>query len=377
MTRVIAAGLLLVALAAGGCADKRRAHSAAGAPVPGSSASGAAFRIGIMTGAEQRTPEEFRAAEEFAKRNPGRVRHITFPDDFVHEQETVVAQLTGLAGDPTLRVIVVAPAIPGVCSAARIVRERRPDVLIGLVSPYEEPGMVDGACALAIEPDPIARGAALAQEATAMGARTLVHYSTPAPSVAAMRRRDALERACARRHVAFVDTIAPDPVGGGLGPARTFLREDVPRQLDRRGASCAFFASDGLPQQALLTAVVDYGGYFLEQESPSPVVDFAEVLATALPADAPLDSVHAANHARAAARGVVGHLGTWAAPFGRAALLAEAELLTAAIAGTADVRDSAVVERALDGAAENRPAQLHRDAPGSCHYLVMFQHVVY
>src|SRR5215471_12468821 len=122
--------LALAMLAALGCSG-RRSEPGARTPEPAPEPP----RIGIMTGSSAQDGEDFRAAQEIARRFPRRVMHITFPDNFPAESVTVAAQLTGLAGETKLKAIVVGQAIPGSAVAARAVRALRPDIRIAFVTP--------------------------------------------------------------------------------------------------------------------------------------------------------------------------------------------------------------------------------------------------
>ena len=61
----------------------------------------------------------------------------------MNEQETVIAQLVGMADDPEVKVIIAAQAIPGSLPAVRKIREKRPDILIAFIEPHEDPAMVN------------------------------------------------------------------------------------------------------------------------------------------------------------------------------------------------------------------------------------------
>ena len=146
--------LAFVAIAAGavvltGCSDRTDPRAAQ------DPAQARPFKIGVMTGPVSQDREDFRAGELVEREYPGRVMHITYPDNFSSETETIVAQLSGLAADPEVRVIVVGQAVPGSSAAGRRIRATRSDVLIGFVGPHEDPGVVNAACDIAIRPDPI------------------------------------------------------------------------------------------------------------------------------------------------------------------------------------------------------------------------------
>jgi hypothetical protein len=142
---VFAAAALAAALA--GCSGKPNTTRPGSTPEE-------PFRIGIMTGTAARDEEAFHAGEQLERAYAGRVLHVTYPDNYVTEIETVIAQLAGLAADPAVKVIVVGQAIPGSVAAARRIRAMRPDVLIGFAGPHEEPDSVDSACDIALRSDP-------------------------------------------------------------------------------------------------------------------------------------------------------------------------------------------------------------------------------
>src|SRR5262245_37675491 len=142
-------------------------------------AANGAFKIGIMTGTVSQGEDEFRAGQQLAQRYGDRLKHVTYPDNFMNEQETVIAQMVGLAADPAVKVIIAAQAVPGSVAAARKIREQRPDILIGFFQPHEDPAIVNETADIAIQPDELARGKTIMAEAAAMGVKNFVHYSFP------------------------------------------------------------------------------------------------------------------------------------------------------------------------------------------------------
>ncbi len=66
-----------------------------------------AFKIGIVTGTVSQGEDEYRGAEYVVAKYPGMLEHRTYPDNFMAEQETYIAQITGLAADPAIKAIVV------------------------------------------------------------------------------------------------------------------------------------------------------------------------------------------------------------------------------------------------------------------------------
>ena len=335
-----------------------------------------------MTGPLSRAEEDFRAGERVERKLPGRVMHVTYPDDFESESETVIAQLAGLAADPDVKVIVVGEAVPGSVAAARKIRETRPDMLIGFISPFEDPDSVNAACDIAIRPDQRARSVTIVEAAQRMGARNFVHYSFPRHMAQDLlaERRDHMVQECEKRGMKFHFETAPDPAGeDGLAAAQQFIAQDVPRQLEALGPATAFFSTSDSLEEPLIRAILEAkAGYFVEQDVPSPTRGFPGALGLRIPPDKADDMewINAENRRLIAQRGMSGHFGTWAQPMDEVAIRAFASLLVDAADRKADLRDSVTVARYL-AAEAGGPVRLRRyDAAGN-QWLMLLDHVTY
>jgi hypothetical protein len=359
-----------------GCSKPQARTPASGGDTTG------VFKIGVMTGTASQCEEDFRGGEDIEHNYPGRVRHITYPDNFPSEVETVVAQLAGLAADPEIKIIMVGQAIPGSVTAARRIRATRPDILIGLVSSHEDPDTVDQVCDLAILPDQVARGSGIVASAQTMGAKNVVHYSFPRHMSQRLlaQRRDIMRAECRKRGMDFLAVTAPDPIdGGGLQAAQRFILEDVPRRLRGLGPATAFYATDDGMQEPLIKAILlAKAGYFVEQDAPTPTAGYPAALGLKLSREmaADVDSVHAENKRLIAGHGMSGHFGTWAAPVGPLAERAMANLLVDAVDRKADPRDSSTVLRYLEAEA-GCPVHIRRYGPGGNQWLITLDHVTY
>ena len=373
MPGVFAVAALAAALA--GCSGKPNATR------PGSNPS-ENFKIGIMTGPVTMAQDDFHAGEQMERDFAGRVMHVTYPDNFSSELETVVAQLSGLAADPAVKVIIVGQAVPGSVAAARKIRETRPDVLIGLVCPHEEAGAVDPACDIAIRPDEAARGATVVESAHQMGARNFVHYSFPRhmslkPTA---DRSDVMVRECEKRGMKFMFVTSPDPLdSGGLSAAQQFILADVPHQLERLGPATAFYATDDALQEPMIQTILEAGaGYFVAHDVAAPSQGLPAALGLKIPGERTGDAAWIAAEIRRAIaeRGMSGHFGSWAQPVNAIAIRATTRLLVDAADKKADVRDSLTVQRYLEREAGG-PVRLHRyDASGN-QWLMVLDPVTY
>src|SRR5690606_14961692 len=118
----------------------------------------AGFKIGLVTGTVSQNEDEYRGAEAAIAKYPGLIKHVTYPDNFMQEQETFIAQVTGLAADPEVKAIIINQAVPGTVAAIRRVKETRPDMIFIAGEPHEDPPLVEPAVDVTLIPNQPARG---------------------------------------------------------------------------------------------------------------------------------------------------------------------------------------------------------------------------
>ena len=380
----IAACLALLAALLTGCSRTSGDRAATADPPPAAraTATSGAFKIGIMTGTVSQGEEDYRAGQQIAARYPGRVKTVTFPDNFSTEVETVVSQLVGLSDDPAVKVVIAGQAINGSVAAARRIREQRPDNLIGFMYPHEDPDVAQTVCDIALQPDELARGVSIIESAHQMGAKHFVHYSFPRhmSMVLLARRRDIMITECKKRGIQFHFVTAPDPTGeSGLPGAQQFILEDVPRELVKYGPQTAFFSTNDGMQEPLIKAIwAAKQGYFVEQSTPAPTAGFPAALGLNIPPEKAGDMawISAENRRLIAAHGMSGHFGTWGQSIDMVSTRAIAELLIDAVTKGIDLRDSATVRRYIEKEAGG-PVRLHRYSPKGNQWLVLMEHITY
>jgi uncharacterized protein DUF3798 len=312
------------------------------------------FKIGIMVGTVSQGEDEFRAGQMVvAKYGQDHVKMVTYPDNFMQEQETVISQLVGLSSDPEVKVIVVGQAIPGTIAAVRKIREKRPDILIGMIEAHEDPDMVNATADIAIQPDQLARGRTIVEVAKKMGVTDLIHYSFPRhmsqPLLA--RRRDIMKSAAAANGIKFHFVTAPDPMGeGGLPATQQFVMEDVPRELKQYGPKTAFFSTNCGMMDPMIRTVLNNGGYVPEQCCPSPTHGYPTALGIAIPPDKAGDFayINAENKKVIAEHNMTGHFATWPVPEVMLSIRAVTDLLVDSTMKKADYKDQATVKASME-----------------------------
>lgn len=249
-------------------------------PKTGETVSG--FKIGVVTGTVSQGEDEYRGAEAAIAKYPGLIEHVTYPDNFMDEQETYIAQITGLAANQDVKAIVINQAVPGTVAAIRQVRESRPEMLFIVGEPHEDPPMIEPVADVSFIPDNPARGKTIPQLAKKMGATKLLHYSFPRHMSMAQlaERADIMKAECEELGMEFVFVNAPDPMGeGGLPAAQQFILEDLPRQVEKYGKDIAVFSTNCGMQEPLIVASLQTGAIFPEQCCPSPTHGYPGALA--------------------------------------------------------------------------------------------------
>ena len=340
------------------------------------------FKIGIMTGTVSQGEDEYRGAEALmAKYGEDRIRHVTYPDNFMTEQETTIAQILNLAADPEVKVIIIAQGIPGSMAAMKKVRELRPDVKFVIDNPHEDPHQVAGYADLCLIPDDLKRGETIVQLAHRMGATTFVHYSFPRHMSQELlaRRKDIMEGEAKKLGMNFVYINAPDPTGDqGLPGAQKFILEDVPREIDQYGKDTAFFSTNCGMQEPLIRSVMDNGAIFPEQCCPSPTHGYPGALGIPISEEEAGDmaKIRDAIEAKVTEAHQNGRMATWPVSIGMVTIDALAGLGVKAVRDGADLTDAALIQAEMQRAAGTNVTLVPFEGKDN-YYLVLLDSVIF
>ena len=295
------------------------ACSGKGGPKAVSSAGGSDYKIGIITGTVSQGEEEYRAAESMKTKYGDKIVTATYPDNFMKEQETTIAQVLTLAADPKVKAIVILQAVPGASAAIDKVREKRPDMLFVAGVPGEDPSMIASKADVVLQADELGMGKTIVEQAKKMGAKTFVHYSFPRHMSYEMlaQRREIMKSTCQELGIKFVDATAPDPTGdAGVPGAQQFILEDVPRKVKELGKDTAFFNTNCSMQEPLIKSVLAEGGIFPQQCCPSPYHGYPGALGIEISEDKKGDVNYIVEQIKAkiAEKGGTGRFSTWPIP---------------------------------------------------------------
>lgn len=333
ISRFVVAAALAVAALFTGCQGKPEAAKAA-------------YHIGVVTGTVSQSEDDLRGAEALIKeygavKDGGIIQHITYPDNFMSEQETVISQIAGLADDPAMKAIIVNQAIPGTTAAFKKIKETRPDILLFAGEAHEDPGVIQSGADLIVQNDFVARGYTILWAAKEMGAKTFVHISFPRHMSyeTLSRRRAIMEAAAADLGIKFVFETAPDPTSDvGVAGAQQFILEKVPTWIEKYGKDTAFFCTNDAHTEPLLKQLVAFGGMFVEADLPSPLMGYPGALGLDLTAEkGDFQAILKKVESSLVEKGVAGKFGTWAYSVGYTTSAALGELAKNIIDGKAKI----------------------------------------
>ena len=279
------------------------------------------FHIGIVTGSVSQSEDDRRGAEAFqAMYGEDMVKLAIYPDNFTEELETTIQTIVNLSDDPQMKAIIVNQSVPGTTEAFRKIKESRPDIICIAGEGHEDLPEIGSAADLVCNNDFVARGYLIIRTAHELGCDTFVHISFPRHmAYETMSRRVAvMKEACKEFGMEFVLETAPDPTSDvGVAGAQAYILEKVPEWVEKYGKNAAYFCTNDAHTEPLLKQLMEYGGYFIEADLPSPLMGYPGALGIELTAEAgDFDKILAKVESTIVEKGGADHFGTWAYSYG-------------------------------------------------------------
>ncbi|MDR1703195.1 MAG: DUF3798 domain-containing protein [Clostridiales bacterium] len=277
--------------------------------------------IGIVTGSVSQSEDDRRGAEAFqAKYGEDVVTLAIYPDQFTEELETTIQTIVNLSDDPQMKAIIINQAVPGTTEAFRQIKERRPDIICIAGESHEDLPEIGSAADLVTNNNFVDRGYHIINTARELGCDTFVHISFPRHmAYETMSRRVAIMRAaCEEFGMEFVLETAPDPTTDvGVAGAQAYILEKVPEWVETYGVNAAYFCTNDAHTEPLLKQLIEYGGYFIEADLPSPLMGYPGALGIDLTEEAgDFEKILAKVEQAVVEKGGAGRFGTWAFSYG-------------------------------------------------------------
>ena len=284
----------------------------------GAAASDEPYKIGIVTPTVTVSEDEFRGAQEMVEKYPDLVVHKTLPENFATDKEGCISVVTSLADDPEMKYIIFDNGMEGIVPAFQTIREKRSDI-VTMATCNDDPKLLNEYVDISINTDWNRRGETIATKAHEMGAKTLIHYSFPThmASESKVIRRDIMKATCEKLGMEFVEITTPDPqTGNGRAPMLQFLREDIPRQIEKYGPDTNIFGTNCPMYDVILDEAFKLKFIVAEQCCPTPTQAYPTVLNLEITEDdlGNYDKINEMITEKSAEAGMTGRLSGWAMP---------------------------------------------------------------
>ena len=310
------------------------------------------WHIGIVTGSVSQSEDDRRGAEAFqAAYGEDKVTLAIYPDNFTEELETTIQTIVNMSDDPLMKAIIVNQSIPGTTEAFRQIKDRRPDIICIAGESHEDLPEIGSAADLVCNNDFVSRGYLIIRTAHELGCDTFVHISFPRHmSYETMSRRAAImEAACEEFGMKFILETAPDPTTDvGIPGAQAYILEKVPEWVEKYGKNAAYFCTNDAHTEPLLKQLLEYGGYFIEADLPSPLMGYPGALGIDLTEEqGDFEKILAKVEASINEKGGAGKFGTWAYSYGYTLSAGLAEHAKNVIEGKSELHDIDAIASAL------------------------------
>lgn len=315
------------------------------------------WKIGIMTTTVTSSEECYRVASAIQEKyGKDRIIIQTYPDA-IAEVETTINNAMMLAADPDCKAILFCQAMTGTIAAIEKIRAERPDILLIAAGPQEEVAAAGQAADVCYVKGGAQHGVQIAEEAHAMGAKYLLHYSFPrSMSIqVTIEKHDAMKARAEELGMTFIDVTTPDPKGdSGITGCQQFILEDVANKIQEYGVDCAFYGSTVQMQEPLVKAIAEYGAIYTMAADPSPFQGYIAALGLEIPEEHANDTEYAIQviHEKLDEMGLSGRFGCWNFSIWECFMNAGVDYAIAYLNGETDgICDSAVLQEKLEIAA--------------------------
>ena len=155
------------------------------------------------------------------------------------------------------------------------------------------------------------------------------------------RRVAVMEAACEEFGMKFVMLEAPDPTTEvGVPGAQNYILEHVPEWADLYGEHTAYFCTNDAHTEPLIKRLLEYCGYFIEADLPSPLMGYPGALDLDLTKESgDFEKISDIVEDAIVQNGGAGRFGTWKYSYGYTVSAGLAEHARNVILGESDLTD--------------------------------------
>jgi len=222
-------------------------------------------------------------AEFGAVADGGMIQHVSLPDDFEEDVETVISMTAGLAGDPLMKAIIISQPIPaeGTTAAFRKIKDSgRDDIFFIASTPHDELSDIYELADIVVDWGDDLRGYYDILRAKNMGAETFVFITNQRHmGIGYIARRIVIcEEACEDLGIEFVLEAVPDPREAGRDIAQQAVYDMIPDLVKKYGKDTVFFGTHSAYATPAIQRALELGAIFVTTDDVTPFNGFPEAL---------------------------------------------------------------------------------------------------
>lgn len=244
------------------------------------------YHIGLITGEEQHSKDSYFGVLSLKRKlqNTGKkgiIKHIVVSNEDMKNSKKYQEKIIKLSEDPLMKGIFVVNAANGTLEAFKKIKEINPNILLVVNNSHECLEELSKVSDLVLNRDNTARGYLLVKAAQEMGAKNFIHLSFPRhmKNKVLNKRKKIMEEVAKDLNLNFINLEVPDPMDkGGEKEAKRIIYESVPKWLKKYGENTAFFITDIVETEPLIKGISENGGYFIEADLPSSVLEYPKAL---------------------------------------------------------------------------------------------------
>jgi hypothetical protein len=159
-----------------------------------------------------------------------------------------------------------------------------------------------------------------------------------------------MKAACEEFGMKLVEETAPDPTTDvGVAGAQAYILEHVPEWVEKYGTNSAYFCTNDAHTEPLLKQLMEYGGFFIEADLPSPLMGYPGALGLDLTEEAgDFEKILAKVEEAVNEKGGAGRFGTWAYSYGYTVSAGLAQHAMNVIDGVSELEDIDDIAKAYE-----------------------------
>jgi len=277
-----------------------------------------------------------------------------FPADALTNPLAVQRTLEAVAGDPKVKALILGGAPFGSLEGCARLRAKRPDILILVLDPADDPRQMNQVASLTVSLNHATRGYLMPTLALRSGARALISFSFPRHQDLYFfaRQRHIMQQAAEDLGLTLIKADdGPDPLTAEKNAVVNYVEKTLDHYREIYQGQVAFQATDEEVSELLISYAVRKGGLALDPIHPSLFLGIPESLNLVKPTFdlfGQWKRLLTLADERYIRLNPPGQISTWTYPYPWTAILALAEIAISALEKQTDLYDLKALTTTLE-----------------------------